>query len=69
MKGMRQRKATIECDEDGWWAYYGPGWKSGTDPVGNCHIDHAETKTEITALVRSAMKCSCEQCQKDLSNK
>lgn len=58
----KQRKATIEHDEDGWWAYYSKGWKSGEDVVGIQHQDHADTYTELRELIKGAIKCNCVLC-------
>jgi hypothetical protein len=59
---------TIEQDEDGWWAYYGPGTRSvlssDRDPL---HSDHEDTKRELMKLVKAAEPCKCKDCVKDLS--
>lgn len=58
--------AEVEKDEDGYWAYYKPGYKSATDPIGAQHWDHEDTRREIMSLVKSAIKCDCDECKKEL---
>lgn len=54
---------SIYKDDDGWWVAYKPGWKSSTDPVGELHSEHEDTKRQVMALVRKAMRCDCVDCQ------
>lgn len=57
----------IYKDTDGWWLAYAPGWKSSTDAVGACHMEHEDTKREVLALAKDAMPCDCAECRKILS--
>ena len=61
----KQIRATIEHDEDGWWAYYNSGYKSSIDPVGVSHTDHADTKKEINKLIAKSVLCTCQNCKKE----
>jgi hypothetical protein len=58
---MRPRY-TIQRDEDGFWIYYGKGFKSSTDPVGVQHQDHADTRMEAEEMAQDAIACRCEEC-------
>lgn len=59
----------IMHDDDGWWLYYNPGWKSSNDPVAPTHLEHEDTKREVIALAKEAMKCDCDECQQLLAQK
>lgn len=55
----------IEHDEDGWWAYYPPGYKSAADPMGALHQDHEDSRPELVIVARMALPCGCsEECRK-----
>lgn len=69
MTTTAKRRKKIERIEnfgdDGWWLYYGRGWKSATDPVGCLHQEHEDTKREVMRLAKIALPCNCEDCKAD----
>lgn len=50
-------------DVDGYWIYLKPGLKSDSDPIGNLHIIHEDTKTEAYK-VGAVLLCDCAECLK-----
>jgi hypothetical protein len=62
---LRLKKSMIEeefRDSDGYWIYLKPGFKNATDPLGNLHIFHEDTRRE--AAKGDVMLCDCEECTK-----
>ena len=45
---------------DGYWIELVPGWKSASDPVGNLHTIHEDTRREAAAV--GVLKCNCKDC-------
>lgn len=44
---------------DGVWVYYKDGFKSSSDPVGACHMDHEDTWTALYSAAKDVMPCEC----------
>ena len=50
--------------DDGVWAYYRPGWKSASDPLGAVHADHEDNWSELRQVAKEAVVCKCEECMR-----
>ncbi len=60
MKVRKSQVAEEWRDSDGYWIALKPGWKSGSDPLGNLHTIHEDTSA--LAWAEPVMPCHCQEC-------
>lgn len=65
MKLTKKHTQEEYMDEDGYWIYLKPGFKSDMDPIGAVHIVHEDTRAE--AMKEGVMRCTCEDCTAEMT--
>lgn len=50
--------------QNGIWAYFIPGIKSGGDPLGCVHQEHENTPSELANALVYVRPCDCEDCRR-----